>query len=98
MPGLPDSNKLPIHHLSTCFNNVTNSYKFYWFLSVLEYVKENQTPVIPFNHLLANMAAGVWYPTNYFRLSFGKQDRLSQIALKLKTENNLSIDAKKTEV
>lgn len=81
MTNLPPSTKLPIEHLATCFNNVTNSYKFYWFLSILEHIKENQAPTIPIKHLLAAMVATVWYPTNYFRLSFGKQDRLSLIAL-----------------
>lgn len=44
------------------------------------------------------MVASVWYPVNYFRLSFGKQDRLSQIVLKIKSEDNLANDAKKREV
>jgi hypothetical protein len=44
------------------------------------------------------MVTGVWYPANYFRLSFGKQDRLSQIALAIKTEINLPTDAIKQEV
>lgn len=44
------------------------------------------------------MIASVWYPTNYFRLSFGKQDRLGQIALAIKTKTDLPIDARRQEV
>src|SRR5262249_45634474 len=65
---------------------------------ILEYIKENQTSILPLNKFLANMVASVWYPTNYFRLSFGNQDRLSQIVLKIKSENSLASDTKKSEV
>jgi len=96
--NLPPSPRLPVEHLSGSFNNVTNSYKFYWFLALLDQIKETQSPLIPVNHLLARMVAGVWYPTNYFRLSFGKQDRLGQIALDLKAAINLPPDAPRQEV
>lgn len=95
---LPTSPKLPVHHLAASFNNVTNSYKFYWFLAILEHVKEKTTPVISIQALLASMVASVWYPTNYFYLSFGKQDRLSRIALHLKNATGQSVDAKKSQV
>jgi hypothetical protein len=98
MTELPYSTKLPINHLAASFDNTTNSYKFYWFLAILEYIKETNSRFIPLNHLLAKMVASVWYPTNYFYLSFGKQDRLSKIALNLKAENKLAIDAKHAEV
>lgn len=98
MSNLPHSATLPVHHLAASFDNVTNSYKFYWFLAILDAVKEGDQPFIPLNLLLAKMVAGVWYPTNYFYLSFGKQDRLSQIALKLKDKNALAIDTKSTEI
>lgn len=38
------------------------------------------------------------FPTNYFYLSFGKQDRLSRLALQVKAVTGLNVDAKKTEV
>jgi hypothetical protein len=98
MTQLPVSNKLPVEHLAACFSNVTNSYKFYWFLSILEHIKETHTPIIPLKNLLGAMVANVWYPTNYFCLSFGKQDRLSQIALKLKIDSGLTINTKKKDV
>ncbi len=98
MTDLPFSTKLPIHHLAACFDNVTNSYKFYWFLAILEHIREHNSQVIPLKHLLAKMVASVWYPTNYFYLSFGKQDRLSLIALNLKADRELAIDAKHNEV
>lgn len=95
---LPRSTKLTVEHLAACFNNVTNSYKFYWLLAILEWVKSGQGPVIPLTSLLAEMVASVWYPTNYFRLSFGKQDRLSTLALQLGEISKLPLDAPKDKV
>lgn len=95
---LPVSSRLPIKYLSASFNKVTNSYKFYWFLSLLDHIKESQSLIIPINHLLARMIASVWYPVNYFRLSFGKQDRLGQIAFAIRTKTDLPIDARGQEV
>ncbi|MCC6604729.1 MAG: HNH endonuclease [Anaerolineae bacterium] len=95
---LPLSPHLPVKHLSGSFNNVTNAYKFYWLLALLDHIRETQSPIIPVNSLLARMVAGVWYPANYFRLSFGKQDRLGQIALAIKAEINLPPDAPRQKI
>ena len=44
------------------------------------------------------MIAGVWYPSNYFLLSFGKQDRLGQIALAIRADRGLPANAPKSEI
>jgi hypothetical protein len=98
MVTIPQSNNLPIKYLAAIFDNVTNSYKFYWFLAILEQIRENQSRTIPINNLLARMISSVWYPTNYFRLSFGKQDRLGQIAVQVGEYSGLSIDSNRQEV
>lgn len=98
LSSLPKTSLLKIEYLAASFNNVTNSYKFYWFLAILDHVRETQERTIPIPHLLARMVANVWYPTNYFRLSFGKLDRLSQITLALKEQSHLPLDAKKGDV
>jgi len=98
MFSLPISYQLPVEHLAAGFGDVTNSYKYYWFLAILEQIQEKQSPRMATKDLLARMVAGVWYPTNYFRLSFGKQDRLGQVALELGFEAGLSIDTKRQEI
>lgn len=97
-PELPPSFRLPIGLLAACFNNVTNSYKFYWFLAILEHVREDQGRVVPIDVLLARMVADVWYPLNYFRLFLGKQDRLGAIATELGTEAGLPMDSSRLRV
>jgi hypothetical protein len=96
--SLPHSNQLPISALAASFDKVTNSYKFYWFLAILDQIRVSQTRTIPVEALLAHMVARVWFPTNYFRLSFGKQDRLSNIATLLRKSSGLRIDSSYNQV
>lgn len=96
--NLPQSQNLPIKHLSSAFNNTTNSYKFYWFLAILECAIEKSEPFISLKKLLAKMISNIWYPVNYYRISFGKQDRLGNIALDFKSESRLSVDARQDTV
>ncbi len=95
---LPPAKNIPVDRLAAIFDNTTNSYKFYWFLAILECVKENQSYIIPTDHLVARMIGNVWYPINYFRLSFGKQDRLDPIVLAIASELNLAVDLSKSEI
>lgn len=44
------------------------------------------------------MVARVWFSTNYFRLSFGKQDQLSNIATFLRESSGLPIDSSYNQV
>ena len=98
MVTLPVFSSLPVEYLSASFDNVTNSYKFYWFLAILDHVRNKQTRIIPVRQLTAHMVANVWYPTNYFRLSFGKQDRLGQITMNIGAESSLPMDAERSQV
>lgn len=77
---LPENEGLEISKLSSVFSDTTNSYKFYWFLSILDSLQENNEPVIPLNSIALRMIANVWYPLDYFKLSFGKQDGFKKIA------------------
>lgn len=81
MIELPLSRKLPVSALAAAFKEVTNSYKFFWFMAILNAVHTTRNPIISVDALLANMIARLWYPVHYFRLSFGKQDRLGDIVL-----------------
>jgi hypothetical protein len=97
-PDLPLSKNLPVEHLASGFDSVTNSYKYYWFLSILEHIRTHQSRIIYTNDLLSRMVAGVWYPANYFKLSFGKQDRLGQVTIQVGEKANLPIDVNHYEV
>jgi hypothetical protein len=80
MIELQQDSLLPISKLSAVFNDTTNSYKFYWFLAILEEIKENPSPSIKMEKLYTRMVNSVWYPLDFFKLSFGKSDGFKKIS------------------
>jgi 5-methylcytosine-specific restriction endonuclease McrA len=89
---LPHQPNLPVHHLAACFTETSATYKFYWFLSLLQAIEEGQTTIAK-QQLFARMIANVWYTVNYFKVSFGKQDKLQETTLAMKEREGLPIDA-----
>ncbi|SDP45765.1 HNH endonuclease [Mucilaginibacter sp. OK268] len=91
LPGYKD---LDIKNLSNCFKNVLNSYKFYWFLAILDHVAERNDPFISMEELSLRMLSSVWYPLDYFKLSFGKQDSFRNLAISvssyMRVDNSLN--------
>jgi hypothetical protein len=78
---LPDSPELDIAALSRIFDKVTNSYKYLFFLSLLDILKRRQFDVeapITFREIIIEMLANAWYPYTYFKLSFGTQDQIAK--------------------
>ena len=95
---LPPSSEIAVDRLAGCFHQVTNSYKFFWFLALLDHVRLERTSTIPISHLLAQMVAIVWYPSNYYRLYFGKQDQLRNVTERLLKATGLPVDSKTARV
>ena len=73
---LPRSPNLHIDKLAAVFNKTTNTYKYYWFLALLDRLPYHSSE-ISISDLAVTMISKVWYSVNYFRLSFGKQDKLA---------------------
>lgn len=77
---LPQSERVNIGVLAQFFNNTTNSYKYLFFLSLLDILKrrhfETLSP-ISFEEIIIEMLANAWYPHTYFKLSFGTQDQIA---------------------
>ena len=98
---IPQSDIISTSVMNRVFDKTTATYKFYWMLSLLDmYVKEHKTEM-PAIDIASRMVAYAWYPTEYFRLSFGKGDRMSQIIPKVAELTGITVDDKldsKTEV
>lgn len=92
MMELPHQNNLSINLLAACFNNTSATYKFYWFLSILNHVEQGEITISK-RQLFADMIAHSWFTVNYFHISFGKQDKLQQAIEKIKSLEDLTIDA-----
>lgn len=74
---LPFDPNISVTRLQSAFNNTSTSYKFYWFISLLEILGEKQEQKILVPEILTRMIVNAWYPIHYFKLSFGVQDKLS---------------------
>jgi hypothetical protein len=92
---LPHSHSLPVAKLAASFANTSATYKFYWLLSIIELVEEEQT-TIQKKQLFARMISNAWYTVNYFHVSFGKQDVIQQAVQTIREQEKLTIDCKKT--
>ena len=81
---LPESSAVDIGVLSRLFSDCTNSYKYLFFLSLLDAVSRRydsgEAPLeVPTDELAVGMLLHAWYPRVYFRLSFGLQDQIPGI-------------------
>jgi hypothetical protein len=79
--NLPSSKNLNIAALSRLFEDTTNSYKFLFFMSLLDILRRryfDASNPISFEDLIIEMLANAWYPHTFFRLSFGSQDKISK--------------------
>lgn len=95
---LPQNNKLPIHAIAGIFSNTTATYKFYWFVAMMDCVVKERKTRISFWEIIAGMVAESWYPIHYFKLSFGKSDSLFDKSLEIQKELQISIEADKDKI
>ncbi|MET3981134.1 hypothetical protein ABIB62_003789 [Mucilaginibacter sp. UYP25] len=95
--NLPYEPELPINLLAASFNNTSATYKFYWFLSILEKVEAGIT-TIGKRDLFISMVAHSWFTVNYFHISLGKQDQLQKAVERIKLLEGLTIDANRFNI
>ncbi|KZL48195.1 hypothetical protein A2T98_19125 [Nodularia spumigena CENA596] len=91
MYDLPNADNLNISALTGLFDSRATSYKYLYFLSLLDILKRrnfDHSSPISFREIIVEMLANAWYPHQYFKLYFGKID---QIANKL---DNLELEIK----
>ena len=80
MTYLPKNDLLQVDFLNEVFNNTTNGYKFYWFWAILDEITLHDKNEIEIPELSITMMSLVWYPLDYYKLSFGKQDGFKKLA------------------
>ncbi len=83
---IPQSQILTTRYLNRVFDKTVATYKYYWFLSILDlYVKQGKTRMNVWE-IMITMVANAWYPVNYFRLSFGKSKPTVSVRLPWRTK------------
>jgi hypothetical protein len=78
---LPTSENLDIATFSRLLDDTTNSYKFLFFLSILDILSSRffkPSSSISLKDLAVEMLVNAWYPHSVFRLSFGLQDMVTE--------------------
>ena len=90
---LPQFEQLTTGCLGRIFNKTVATYKYFWFLSLMQEHARTGNLRMDVWELVIRMVANAWYPIHYFRLSFGKSDSLFEIVTELQKETNLPIDA-----
>ena len=91
---IPQSDILSTNRLGKIFSNTVATYKFFWFVSIMQIHAKTDNPRISVWDIVIRMVANAWYPIHYFRLSFGKSDSLFDIVMELQEITQISIDAK----
>lgn len=95
---LPDTKNKSIQKLSQVFNSTSATYKFYWFIAILEIYNREHSTRIRFEEIIIRMIANAWYPIHYFRLSFGMQDKLAEYIYRIHEITGIPIDADKETI
>ena len=90
---IPQSDILSTNRLGKIFGNTVATYKYFWFLSILQIHAKTNNQKIDVIDILIRMVANAWYPIHYFRLSFGKSDSLLDIVMELHRITQIPIDA-----
>lgn len=93
--ALPQNNRLPISSLAGIFNNTTATYKYYWFVAILDILVKERKTRMSFWEIIAGMVSESWYPIHYFKLSFGKSDSLFEKSMEIQNVFQISIESDK---
>jgi hypothetical protein len=77
MSILPISNEVSVATLSRIFDKTSASYKFLLFKSILDCVRSGQSQ-LDFKELALRSISQAWYAIHFYKISFGKSDRMSK--------------------
>ena len=91
MNNLPKDKFLNIQPLISSLNYTSASYKYYWLIAIIQVVEAGKV-IISKKELFSRMVSSAWYTVNYYRISFGKQDKLQRAIENIKLFENLSVD------
>jgi hypothetical protein len=94
---LPNDHKVSVGKLNAVFNSTSASYKFYWFLALIEAIEDGKDHIEK-RELFARMLANAWYTVNYFQVSFGKQDKIQAAIEFLKSHEAIDVNEKKNAI
>lgn len=87
---LPQSRNLTTEKLGNIFQHTASTYKFYWFISILDLYKKRGFTTIPHWNIMVEMVANAWCPVIIGNLSLGKVDSMRNAITTLQKAHYLS--------
>ena len=75
---LPECSNIDTIHLQRLFDNMSESYKLFWFKAIVEAVVSGKER-ISYNELINTMIADAWYMVSEYRLNLGPADTLEAL-------------------
>ena len=79
-----------LQKINNAFSNTQNSYKYYWWLSLIEISVLEQKKEISFEEVILKIISKMWFPVNFFKLSFGKLDQCSRYIKQIQGDYQLN--------
>ncbi len=95
---IPQQERLSTGRLSRVFNNTVATYKYYWFIAILNIHMSTGAMKISIWDIVISMISNAWYPIHYFRLSFGKSDSMYIAIKNIQKLTGLPYDATKRQI
>ena len=87
-----------IEKIKHVFDKKVNSYKYFWFMSILQIYKESQDENISFKKILVKMVSKAWKYVSMLHGRFSQSDRLPSYLTDLQKETGLRRDAPESEI
>ena len=94
---LPEDDSLDIGRFSAMFNDMSESYKLFWFQSIMELIDTNRN-VLTFDEIIDRMIVNAWYMVTEYRLNLGPSDAIEKCVLRLHDISGLQSNVKENEI
>lgn len=94
---LPEDSALPIREFSGLFKKKSESYKLFWFGSILKLAIAGQQEMT-FREIIGGMVATAWYMVTEYHLNLGPSDAVEQLVTRLAEVSGLLPNAKAEKV
>lgn len=94
---LPESEYLDIQHFSRLFDNMSESYKIFWFQAIVDLVLAGKERM-SYNDLLNQMIISAWYMVSEYHLNLGPSDTLEGLVDYVYESSGLKSNEKQEKV
>lgn len=95
--NLPTSKSINTGKLGRIFDDMSESYKLFWFKSIVDFVFEGKT-VLSFDEIVNNMIAEAWYMVSEYKLNLGPSDIIEKCILMIFDGSRLKSSEKKETI